>query len=124
MKTGEKTQLIIETGVQSYQYPSPGADLFVGFCSSCDLFTYHLFTQFVCEITKGETMEEIWSCVNCLFFIYFSLIYGKKQHIKHGIVWSKYLKAVVGLEMSGVKGAWFKVSNKTKGPPAKSCLQN
>ena len=81
-------------------------------------------SQFVYEITKAETVEEIWSCVNYLFFIYSSLIYGKKQHIRHGIVWSKYLKAVVWLEMSGVKGAWFKVSNKTKRPPEKSCLQN
>ena len=89
----------------------------------CYLHTI-LFTQFVYEITKAETMEEIWSCVNYLFSIYSSLIYGKKQHIRHGIVWSKYLKAVVWLEMSGIKGASFKVSNKTKGPPEKSCLQN
>ena len=38
VKKGEKTQLIIETGVQSYQYPLLGADLFVSFCNSCDFF--------------------------------------------------------------------------------------
>ena len=44
-----------------------------------------LFTQFVCKIIEREAMEEIWSSVNYLFFIFTSLIYGKNQHIRQGM---------------------------------------
>ena len=45
-----------------------------------------LFTQLVREITEGEAREEIWSFVNYLFFMFTSLIFGKKQQIRQGIM--------------------------------------
>ena len=64
-----------------------------------------LFTQFAGEINDAEAREEIWSSVNYLFFISTSLIYGKNQWIRQGIVWSKDLKGVLGPEMSRAWGA-------------------
>ena len=64
------------------------------------LLDIFLFTQFISEITKGEAKEETWSSVNYLFFISTSLIYGKNQKIRQGIVWLKDLKSVLGLEMN------------------------
>ena len=58
-----------------------------GLLTSCDLsFNTILFTQFVHEITEGEAREEIRSSVNYLFFISASLIYGKNQQIRQGIM--------------------------------------
>ena len=75
----------------------------------------------VWELTEGEAREEIWLFVNSLFFFSTSLIYGKNQHIRQGIVWSKDLKAVLGPEMSrawGVPG--LRLVSRQKGPPAGS----
>ena len=52
--------------------PSPTACRLVN--SSRSFFRCYLVPQFVCEITKGEAREEIWSSVNYLFFISTSLI--------------------------------------------------
>ena len=49
-------------------------------------FNAILFTQLVHEITEGEAREEIWSFVNYLFFMSTSLIFGKKQQIRQGIM--------------------------------------
>ena len=73
-------------------------------CHSYDLSVYGvLFTQFVHKITEGKAGEEIWSSVNYLFFIFTSLIYGKNQHVRQGILWSKDLKDVLGPKM---RRAW------------------
>ena len=45
-----------------------------------------LFIQFVHQITEVEAREEIWLSVNYLFFISTSLIYGKNQQARQGIV--------------------------------------
>lgn len=50
----------------------------------------------VCEITEGEVREKIWSSANYLFFISTSLIYGKNQQVRQGILRSKDLKGVLG----------------------------
>ena len=68
-----------------------------------------LFTQFVCQITEGGGRKETWSSVNYLFFISTSLIYGKNQQARQGIVWSKDLKSVLGPEISRAWGTWFKM---------------
>ena len=53
----------------------------------CDLFLDAiLFTQFVCKITEGGARKETWSSANYLFFISTSLIYGKNQQARQGIV--------------------------------------
>ena len=59
--------------------------------TSCDLSfdaicSYSLLTQFVREVTEGEAREKIWSSINYLFFISTSLIYGKNQQVRQGIV--------------------------------------
>ena len=45
-----------------------------------------LFPPFVREITEGEAGEEIWSPGNYLFFFSTSLICGKNQQVRQGIV--------------------------------------
>ena len=54
----------------------------------CEIFFFNaiLLTQLVREITEGAAREEIWSFVNYLFFMFTSLIFGKKQQIRQGIM--------------------------------------
>ena len=85
--------------------------LHAGLLTPRDLSFYAiLFTQFVCEITEGEAGEEICLSVNYLLFISTSLIYGKNygKKVRQGIMWSKDLKGVLGLEMSRAWGCLFK----------------
>ena len=78
-------------------------------------------SQFVHKITAGEAGEEIWSSVKYLFFSSTSLIYRKHQQDRQGIMCSKDLKGVLGLEISRAWGPWFNVSDKRAS--AESCLQ-
>ena len=55
-------------------------------CEFYFFFNAILFTQLVHEITDGEAREEIWSFVNYFFFMSTSLIFGKKQQIRQGIM--------------------------------------
>ena len=103
-------------GGQSLRHPPLRAGLWTPRDLSLDAIW---FTWFVYEITEGEARKEIWSSVNHQFFVS-ALIYGKSQQIRQGIAWSKDLKGVLGLEVSRAWGAWFKVSDKTKGPPAEN----
>lgn len=64
---------------------------------------HSLVTRFVQEITRGEASEEVWSSVNYFFFISTSLIYGRNQPVRQGIVWLKDLKDVRGPEMPRLK---------------------
>ena len=88
--------LIIETGSQIHHCLLLGACLLTPDLSLDAI----LFTQFVHKITEEEAKKEIWSSVNYLFLIFTSLVYGKNQHGKLSIVWSKDLKVVLWLEMS------------------------
>ena len=60
-----------------------------------------LFPPFVHEITEGEAGEEIWSPGNYLFFISTSLICGKNQQVRQGILWPQDLKGVLGYWRQG-----------------------
>ena len=55
-----------------------------------------LFTQFI--------WKEIWSSINCLFFISTSWIYGMNEQIRQDIMWPKGLKDVLGPEQSWTWG--------------------
>ena len=69
-------------GVRVVHHPALCAGLL-----TCDFsLDATLFTQSVHEITEGKAREEIWSSVNYLFFISTSLIYGKNQEFRQGIV--------------------------------------
>ena len=46
----------------------------------------HVFFFFFHEVTEGKAREETWSSVNYLFFISTSLIYGRNQQVRQGIV--------------------------------------
>ena len=105
-------------GGQSHHYPPQCAGLSAPCCLSSDAI---LFTQFVHKITAGEAGEEIWSSVKYLFFNSTSLIYRKHQQDRQGIMCSKDLKGVLGLEISRAWGPWFNVSDKRAS--AESCLQ-
>ena len=85
--------------------PSSTACRLIGFLWPCSKFhlVHSLVTPFVHEITEGEAREEVWSSVSYLFFISTSLIYGKNQPVRQGIVWLKDLKGVLGPEM---RRAW------------------
>ena len=93
--------------------------LYAGSVNSCDiLLGAILFIQLGHEITAWETREKIWSY---LFFNSTSLIYRKHQQDRQGIMCSKDLKGVLGLEISRAWGPWFNVSDKRAS--AESCLQ-
>ena len=64
-------------GCQSGHHPPLCADL-----STCVFSSDAIFAQFVCEITKGEAREDIWSSLHYLLFISTSLMYRKGQQIK------------------------------------------
>ena len=114
-KKGSNLSLSVRWGSESS--PSPIACRLVD--SSWSFFRCYLIYMFCLRITEGEARKEIWSSVNHQLFIS-TLIYGKSQQIRQGIAWSKDLKGVLGLEVSRAWGAWFKVSDKTKGPPAEN----
>ena len=105
-------------GSQSHHYPPQCAGLSAPGCLSSGAI---LFTQFGPKITEGEAGEEIWLSVKYLFFNSTSLIYRKHQQDRQGIMCSKDLKGVLGLEMSRAWGPWFNVSDKRAS--AESCLQ-
>ena len=52
----------------------------------------------VCQIAKGKDREEIWLSVSYLF-ISTSLIYGKNQQVRQGVVCPKDLKRVFRLRV-------------------------
>lgn len=84
--------------------------------SSWSFLDAFLFTQFVLKIIEWEPGGETWSCVNYSSF----LLLCSTERTHRGVVWLKDLKGVLGLEMRRAWGAWFKVRDKTQGPPAKS----
>ena len=71
-----------------------------------------LFTQFV--------WKEIWSSVNCLFFISTSWIYGMNEQISQGIMWPKGLKDILGPNKLNKGVSDFKVCKKAKGTPVEN----
>ena len=98
------SQLITEMGVRVSTIPHCVQACRLLRSSSRCYLVHTVWSQFVWEITEGDATEKIWSSVNYLFFISTSLIYGKNQQIGQGIVWSKDLKGVLGLEMSRAWG--------------------
>ena len=53
----------------------------------------------VCQIAEGKDREEIWLSISYLFFISTSLIYGKNQQVRQGVVYPKDLKCVFRLKV-------------------------
>lgn len=104
--TGEKSHLIIAIEGQSHHHPPLCAGLFADLSTSCDLsLDSVLFTQLVWEITEGEAWEKIWPLL--VTYASFLLLWSKEFNlqVRQGIVWSKDLKGVLGLEHGG---CWFK----------------
>ena len=78
--------MIIETEGQS-RHHLPLSGLCADLLTPCDLILdVILVTLFIPKITEGEAKEEIWSSVNYFFQIPTSLIYGKNQQVRQGIV--------------------------------------
>ena len=78
--------MIIETEGQS-RHHVPLSGLCADLSTPCDLILdVILVTLFVPKITEGEAKEEIWSYVNYFFQSPTSLIYGKNQQVRQGIV--------------------------------------
>ena len=103
--TGEKSHLIIAIEGQSHHHPPLCAGLFADLSTSCDLsLDSVLFTQLVWEITEGEAWEKIWPLL--VTYASFLLLWSKEFNlqVRQGIVWSKDLKGVLGLEMSWAWG--------------------
>ena len=75
------------------------------FCMCCLIYT----------VCSQDYWRENWGrdlIIRYLFFIFTSLTYGKNQHVRQGIVWSKNLKDVLGPKM---KRAWGKVGEVVSG---------
>ena len=107
--------------------PSPPSTVCILVILVIFLYVLSYLHSFVHKITEGKTGEEIWSSVT---YSSFSLLWPMERTNTLGKVLcdQKIWKMCLGQrwEEHGEGGGgclWLKISDKTKEPPAKSCLQ-
>lgn len=112
-------------GGQSRHHPPLCAGLLT--LSDLSYFFRCYLAHTVCsKDSEREAGEEIWWCVNYLFFTSISLIYGKKQQVRQSTVWSKDVQGVPGPEVSRAWGPGVRLVTRAGAScrelfPAQSC---